>query len=314
MSAPETVRSSGPTETTTAPPAHPVYVISKGRADRALTAKFMETNGMPFHLVIEPTEEDAYREAGWGDHLLVLPFHDLGQGSVPARNWCWEHARETGASHHWIVDDNIWNMNYASGGRRIPANPNLAFRVAEEFESRYVNIGMTGFNYQMFGVGKFPPFRVNCHIYSCLLIRNDLPFRWRGRYNEDTDLCLQVLSGGLCTVQINAFQAHKVRTMVMAGGNTDELYDGDGRLKMARSLERQWPGIVTVTRKFGRPQHHVNWRLFQQPLRRREDLDWTAIEGREWKVEARPRPGYEDLRERNEALKTRGRTEGNPQP
>ena len=50
-----------------------------------------------------------------------------------------------------------------------------------------------------------PPFKANTRIYSCILIDNALPFRWRGRYNEDTDLSLRVLKAGLCTIQFNAF-------------------------------------------------------------------------------------------------------------
>ena len=42
-------------------------------------------------------------------------------------------------------------------------------------------------------------------VYSTLLIDNSLDIRWRGRYNEDTDLCLQALSLGYCTVNFNAF-------------------------------------------------------------------------------------------------------------
>lgn len=51
--------------------------------------------------------------------------------------------------------------------------------------------------------------------------------------------------------------------MTMKGGNTDELYRGDGRLKMAQSLQKQHPDLVTVTRKFGRWQHQVDYRRFR---------------------------------------------------
>jgi hypothetical protein len=118
---------------------------------------------------------------------------------------------------------------------------------------------------------KNPPFYLNHRVYSCLLIKNDLPYRWRGRYNEDTDLCLQVLANGWCTVLINAFMIKKVRTMTMKGGNAAELYKGDGRLKMARSLERMWPGVVTVDRRFKRPQHVVDWSKFDTPLKLKPD-------------------------------------------
>lgn len=39
-------------------------------------------------------------------------------------------------------------------------------------------------------------------------------------------------------------------------------------------LERQWPGVVTVNRRFGRPQHIVShaWQKFTTPLQRKEGL------------------------------------------
>jgi hypothetical protein len=112
-----------------------------------------------------------------------------------------------------------------------------------------------------------------------MLIRTDLKQRWRGKYNEDTDLCLQVLSAGLCTVLFNVFLCWKTKTMTMKGGNAAELYKGDGRLKMARSLERQWPGVVETKRRFKRPQHVVKdaWGRFDTPLRRRKDVDFETL-------------------------------------
>lgn len=51
--------------------------------------------------------------------------------------------------------------------------------------------------------------------------------------------------------------------MTMKGGNTDELYQGDGRLLMAESLMSQHPDCVTVTRKWGRWQHQVDYSRFK---------------------------------------------------
>ena len=67
--------------------------------------------------------------------------------------------------------------------------------------------------------------------------------------------------------------------MTMKGGNMAQLYQGDGRLTMARSLERVWPGVVSTNRRFGRPQHVVknSWRNFDTPLIRRTDIDWDSI-------------------------------------
>ena len=81
-------------------PKYPVYVISKGRADRCLTAKMFLRDDVPFSLVVEPTEANLYAAHYGHDRLLILPFHDLGQGSIPARNWVWEHSKMRGDIRH----------------------------------------------------------------------------------------------------------------------------------------------------------------------------------------------------------------------
>jgi hypothetical protein len=263
------------------PPRYPVYVISKGRSDCCHTARFLIRDGVPFRLVVEPQEAAAYTREYGAERLLVLPFSNLGLGSIPARNWVWEHAKERGFERHWILDDNILGMWRRWKSRKIRCESGVAFRVCEDFTDRYENVAISGMNYYMFSINKIkqPPFYLNVHVYSCLLIRNDLPFRWRGRYNEDTDLCLQVLSAGWCTVLFNAFLAWKTRTMTMKGGNSTELYQGDGRLKMARALERKWPGVVTTGRRFQRPQHIVknSWRGFDAALKLKPGVDPSAV-------------------------------------
>lgn len=254
-------------------PRYPVYVISKGRANAALTARFLAADGVPFRIVVEPQEADAYRRRIGEENVLVLPFSNLGQGSFPARNWCWEHAVASGAESHWILDDNIGQVRRLYGGKRIPCSSGPAFAATESFADRYENVAIAGMNYQMFVTPTSPPYRANVHVYSCLLIRNALPYRWRLRYNEDTDICLRVLTDGWCTVLVNLFMVDKKTTMTMAGGNTDELYKGDGRLRMARVLEQAWPGIVSVDWRYGRPQHVVDWTRFETPLRLRADVD-----------------------------------------
>lgn len=269
-------------------PQFPVYVISKGRADVCLTAQFLITDQVPFYLVIEPQEEEAYRAQFVNDKsctIVILPFSNLGLGSIPARNFCWEHAKESGAKRHWMIDDNISMFDRLHKGKKIRVQAGIALKVVEDFTERYTNIAISGHNYSTFvglaaSGGRMPPFYLNTHVYSCLLILNEIPQRWRGKWNEDTDLNLQVLANKYCTVLFNALSIRKAGTMTMKGGNAAELYKGDGRLEMARSLERAWPGVVETKRRFGRPQHVVSnsWRKFDTPLIRRTDIDWDEIE------------------------------------
>jgi hypothetical protein len=110
-------------------------------------------------------------------------------------------------------------------------------------------------------------------VYSCTLFLNSLPHRWRTPLNDDTDINLQVLASGWCTILVNCFSVQKQQTMKVKGGNTGIYVNNDGRLKMARSLERLWPGVVEIYRRFGRPQHKVKWSKFDTPLKRRADVE-----------------------------------------
>lgn len=259
-------------------PRYPIYVPSKGRADRCLTARFLIKDGVPFHLVVEPQEEDVYAAFFGKERLLVLPFRD--RGLIFARNWIKEHATDAGHLRHWQLDDNIRMVRRRFRGKRVPCRFGVALAVVEDFVDRYENVAVAGLNYRAFVVSgtRKPPFHLNQRVYSCSLILNSLPHKWRSKYNDDTDFCLQVLADGWCTILFNAFFIDKVKTMTVKGGNTP-IYQGDGRLKMARSLERLWPGVVTTHRRFGRPQHHVkdHWRRFDTPLKLKPGIDLDGL-------------------------------------
>jgi hypothetical protein len=261
--------------TTRVLPKYPVYVPSKGRADVCYTARFLVEDRVPFFLVVEKQERDEYAAQFGDERVLVLPFSN--RGLFAARNWIKAHAKKAGAERHWQLDDNMNSVRRWHRGKRLPCESGPALRATEDFVDRYTNVAVAGLNYTMFAHqnGKQPrdPFWLNVHVYSCSLILNSMPFKWRTMYNDDTDLCLQVLSAGLCTVSMNAFMVDKRRTMTVKGGNTEELYSGDGRTHMARSLERLWPGVVKVNRRFGRAQHVVKnaWKNFDTPLIRKTD-------------------------------------------
>lgn len=247
-------------------PRYPVYVISKGRADSRMTVRSLEALGVPYKVVIEPQELDQYAAVIDRANILVLPFSNLGQGSIPARNFVWDHAAASSVTRHWILDDNIQGFYRLNRNTKIQTDSGVMFRAAEDFIDRYDNVAIAGFQYESFAMRreKHPPFHLNTRVYSCILIRNDLPYRWRGRYNEDTDLSLRALKDGHCTVLFNAFLANKIATMRMKGGNTDELYKDDGRLKMAESLVEQHPDVTKIVHKWGRAQHHVDYTPFER--------------------------------------------------
>ena len=246
-------------------PRYPIYIPSKGRAFRPLTIQRLTEMCVDFRVVIEPCDFESYRAIVPAEKILVLPFKNLGQGSIPARNWIWDHALSIGAARHWIIDDNIKRFYRKNFNRRIPTDSPAIFAAAEDFTDRFENVAFSGVNNIAFARDweKDPPFILNTRIYSTTLINSSLPYRWRGRYNEDTDICIRAMKDGWCTIQFNAFLMDKVTTLTMKGGNTDTVYaTGDHRREFAESLQRQHPDCVEVAWKFDRWHHQVDYSRF----------------------------------------------------
>jgi len=256
---------------------YPIYIMSKGRSDMPFTALRLSEMKCPFFFVVENTEVKKYKKLGLGE-VLVLPFHDLGQGSIPARNWIWEHAKKNKQARHWVMDDNVsvfYRMNY---NRRIPAQTSAIFRCIEDWADRYTNIAFCGPHNKAFAVevdGGQPALTLNTRIYSMILVNTDLPYRWRGRYNEDTDICIRALKDGWVTCIFKVFLGQKMATWSGAptdkkkksfhGGNADNVYNtGDYRKAFVESLQKQHPDVVEMVWKYGRWHHRVNYGPFKK--------------------------------------------------
>jgi hypothetical protein len=264
---------------------YPVYIVSKGRWENPLTAKMFLKDGVNFKILVEPQEYEQYCKAIGSAYVKKLPFSNLGLGSYPARNEAWKLSSIRGFKRHWVFDDNIARARRLVKGKKVPINSAKAIELAEEFTDRYENIGITAFNYQYMvvpGSSDKKPFYLNVHAYSCMLIKNDVPFRWRMKYNEDVDLSIQFLHNNWCTVLLNALVMDKMSTVSkMKGGNQTDLYKNNAhemKLLKSRSLEEVWPQYVKTVMRFNRPHHFVDWKKhFKQPLKRRSDIDWEKL-------------------------------------
>jgi hypothetical protein len=253
---------------------YPIYLPTKGRwqPERAMTARCLAEQAVPFKLAVEPQEADDYA-AEWGeDRLLVLPFSDLGEGPTPARAWIKDHAAAEGHDRHWQLDDNMSGFHRAYRGKRIKCPADHALSVVEDFTERYENVGVSGLNYSWFLFSDQRPIRVNGHVYSAMLVNNEMPGNFRGRYQEDCDMCLQAFAGGWCTLLFNTVLANKAVTMTVPGGNTDELYAKYGRVRHGEGLEKRWPGIASTKERYGRTTHHVDWGKIGPKLRLKPGL------------------------------------------
>jgi len=269
-------------------PRYPIYIVSKGRWKNRLTSKALNVMGIPYKIVVEQDQLPMYQAEVGADRCLVLPQRyldeydtcdDLGdsksKGPGAARNFVWDHATELGSKRHWVMDDNLDAFHRLNRNIKRESDTPAIFAAMEDFVDRYENVPVAGPNYYSFVKSSdgVPAFVTNTRIYSCLLVQNDAPYRWRGRYNEDTDLSLRVLKDGLCTIQFNAFLQGKVTTQRMKGGNTDEFYALEGTKAKSQMLADLHPDVAKVVWRFNRWHHHVDYKPFSKNrLIKRDDV------------------------------------------
>jgi hypothetical protein len=261
-----------------------MYIVSKGRWESRLTSKACDKINVPYYMVINENEYDQYAKVMDEKKLLIMPqkyydeydtFDNLGntkaKGPGAARNFCWDHSVGLGAKRHWVFDDNIGDWYWFNRNKRIRVADGAMFSLMENWVERFTNVAIAGPNYRFFVVPTqiYPHFITNTRIYSMLLIRNDLPFRWRGRYNEDTDLSLRVLKSGLCTVQFNAFLGDKAWTQTVKGGNSAQFYDKDvigawdgGTYPKSKMQVDMHPDVSKIVYRFQRCHHLVDYSSF----------------------------------------------------
>jgi hypothetical protein len=282
-------------------PKYPVYIISKGRHETMITSRSLNRMRVPHYISVEPQDLEPYQEAVKKFNLdmvtlLELPFSNHGDGPGRARNWCWDHSISIGAEKHWVLDDNISDFYRLHKNERIRVESGVIFKVAEDFVDRFENVPISGFQYRFFIAPNqsYPPYVKNTRIYSTLLISNDCKHRWRGRYNEDTDICLRVLKDGDCTIQFNAFLQGKAATQTVKGGNTEEFYhkegieknhwvDGvnaEGTRNKSEMLVRMHPDVARMVWRYKRWHHYVDYSPFKKNELRYllvNDLTYRAV-------------------------------------
>lgn len=256
-------------------PKYTIYVITKGRWDTNYTVKSLEKLEIQnYKVVIEEQEVEKYIQSGI-DETKIIKFNKEDKtnlSGIPVRNFVWNYSINKGEKYHWILDDNIkgfyrWNRN-----KRFEVDSGYPFKHIEEYTETKNNVVLSGMNYFCFNNDidyKRTLIQKNTRIYSCILIKNHiekLEEKWRGLFNEDTDLSIRVLKLGYSTLLFNNYLCGKQQTGKLKGGN-EELYKNytqEGYKIKTLSLIEQHPDIVKSTKKFQKECHHlVNYKNFK---------------------------------------------------
>lgn len=245
-------------------PRYPIFIPTKGRFKNPLTINAFLSKNIPFAAVVEKDEYTQYKSIVGNNQILVLPHQN--KGLTATRNWIWDYVQnELKTPYFWTFDDNIRDFYRLNKNMKYRCTSGTFLRVIEDFAMQYVNLYISGMNYEMFvpRKKKHPPISFNTRIYSNMLIKTEIPYRNVTFYNDDTDLCLRILKDGHCTALFNVFLADKVATMQIKGGMTDYYVKTRKRLEFARELQNAHPDVVRIVWKFNRWHHEVNYLPFR---------------------------------------------------
>lgn len=262
---------------------YPVYVISKNRSECCLTSKWLTACEVSHYVAVEPQEYDKYMgtvgqspfttvlqmdmtfQDNYDTHYELEPGEERKVGPGAVRNWVWYHSMtELGAKKHHVLDDNLNGFFLLSDNVKFKVRTGAFIRAFEDFVDAHTNVRMASPNYGKFALQNevHPSHIYNTRMYSWQLITNDLwdeGIKWRGRYNEDTIISLDILEKGYSTLQTNFFLQDKLTTQTLKGGNTEEFYNSEGTYKKSKLLADLYPEVAKLVWKFSRWHHEVDY-------------------------------------------------------
>ena len=275
---------------------YPIFVISYNRAKNHTTAKWLAKYEVAHYMVVHKEQLDEYEKYQTPEmkkYTTFLVFDDSyklkyetcddiphriqNAGSGAERNFAWDYSIKIGAKAHWLMDDNMSFMHI------IGISPRGIFvrrrcekkdfqekwHRAEHFFNKYENLLMMELAQNDFYINQRElTYALNTRCFSCNLIWNDMPLRWRGRYNEDVILSTDIMVSGYCIASyVAGVRKAKQSTRNAVGGNhatktgdTNSLYqDGfdykNSSVNKTNLLLKVYPQYYRKVIKYGRVHH-----------------------------------------------------------
>lgn len=297
------------------PNKYPIFIISYNRPDFNGTSRLLAKFEVPHYLVLHKEQIAEYKAkltTNQQKYTTILEFDDSyklkyetcdniphiikNAGSGAERNFAWDYSIKLGKDAHWLMDDNILNFYHIIGickknntYIRRSVNKEIfwnKFHKAEEFFDKYENLLMIELAQVDFcpNVKKYT-YSLNTRCFSCNLIYNNMPLRWRGRYNEDVILSYDIMTSGYCIASYcGGLLKQKQSTREAKGGNhatkvgdLNSLYaDGFG-YKYSSSdktnlLLKVYPQYFEKVVKYGRIHHkyirNKKMKIYQMQLKK----------------------------------------------
>lgn len=306
------------------PNKYPIFVISYNRAKNHTTSRTLSEFEVPHYLVLHKDQIPEYKKyfnEKQKKYATILEFDESyklkyetcdsiphsvkNAGSGAERNFAWDYSIKLGAKAHWLMDDNMKNFMYIAGVCRRnntyvrrTANKEIfyeQFPRAEKFFDKYENLLMLELTQNDFciNITKYT-YSLNTRCFSCNLIWNEMPLRWRGRYNEDVILSYDIMTSGYCIASYRGgILKNKQSTRVAKGGNhaikagdTESIYSDGFDYKYSSNdktdlLLKVYPQYFRKVIKYGRVHHEYvrksTMPIYQMKLKLAKNLGEKAI-------------------------------------
>lgn len=225
---------------------HPIYILSKGRAGTMTTGPLL--TGLPYYLVIEPQEAEAYALHHPEATLVILP--ESNKGAPYVRNFIKQHSKNNGDTYHWQLDDDITKFLLRYNNRNNPHHPAEVFNIAEQVVALYDNIGAASLMNDAYAFSAKQPVMVNQFVNRAILLKtNDLQFQ--NNIIDDLDYGLQILDQNEVTLR---FATALIKTTIAKATDTSGM-GAEWRKKQIPwdNLTNKWPFLTPGIDKQGLP-------------------------------------------------------------
>jgi len=124
---------------------YPIYILSRGRYDKSLTANCLMEYNVPYTIFVEPQEEKQYKNKFGSDAIHIIPDND--QGIAYVRNYINDYSMKQFDKKHWQLDDNIKSFRRRINNKNVKDDPYILLTEAEQEVEKYSNIGRASLAY-----------------------------------------------------------------------------------------------------------------------------------------------------------------------
>jgi len=243
-----------------------IYIPSKGRTGYPITSRLLESHGVPFVVVVDPSELSQYKKIiGKPGKVISVDLDD--QGLPAARSWIKRYSTMIGEDYHWQLEDDISQFFFrreSKGMRKI--TPAEALEAIETEVFKFENISIASPDHNSWPPNPDEPVKVNGLPHHAALINNATDIFWRQFLYEDVDFALQSLSKKYCTMLFKHIRLATPAPKAHAGGQTERYGDDEKTMAHMECIANEWPTLTVKRLASGKPQLRFNkiWSTFTQ--------------------------------------------------